>query len=431
MTRTKLFKYQQQIVNDETWKLSHSHALFLDMGCGKTLTSIGLTEEYDKKKILVICMCSKLHDWKRDFELELNKWLVVLDQGGAKNKKLISQFGNKCDGFVINFESAWRIPELLLWIDKDTQIIIDESHKVKNPKSQIGKFCQKLAKKTDYKIILTGTPQSQGYIDYYNQLYFIDVLKMKFKEFQDRYCIYDTRNYNGFPIKQLVGYKNTEELDKIINENCVFFKRDVNNELIPENIIQYFDKPKIYSKFKKDRVYKDVVADNQGKLFVTLRTICSGYIEENRVDDQKLQWVEDLLQCTNDRIVIFYNFNIERDSLITLAVKNKIPYSEYNGRNKSFEEFLAHSNGIILCQYKSASLGINELVASNICVLYSLPLEYIDYIQSKKRIDRIGQVRKPLFYYLICRDTLEEKILTKLNEGKNFDDKMFETYINE
>ena len=53
-----------------------------------------------------------------------------------------------------------------------------------------------------------------------------------------------------------------------------------------------------------------------------------------------------------------------------------------------------------------------------------------DYAQSKKRIDRIGQTRKPLFYYLICKGTVEEKIYEKLKEGKSFDDKMFDAYLN-
>lgn len=82
-----------------------------------------------------------------------------------------------------------------------------------------------------------------------------------------------------------------------------------------------------------------------------------------------------------------------------------------------------------LCQYKSASTGINDLVIAHKCVFYSLPTEYIDYIQSKKRLDRIGQTEKPLFYYLICKNTIEEKIWYKLQNGEDFDEKMFEQYM--
>ena len=109
--------------------------------------------------------------------------------------------------------------------------------------------------------------------------------------------------------------------------------------------------------------------------------------------------------------------------------KKNIPYSEYNGREKSFDNFKENNKSVILCHYKSASTGINDLVISNICIYFSLPREYINFIQSKKRLDRIGQTKKPLFYYLICKDTIEIATYKTLMEGKDFDDMMFENYM--
>ena len=120
---------------------------------------------------------------------------------------------------------------------------------------------------------------------------------------------------------------------------------------------------------------------------------------------------------------------MERDRIIELLNKKEVPYSEYNGREKSFDNFKNNEKSVILCQYKSASTGINDLVIANICVYYSLPREYILFAQSKKRLDRIGQTKKPLFYYLICRNTLEVLTHKTLSEGKDFDDVMFESYM--
>ena len=290
---------------------------------------------------------------------------------------------------------------------------------------------QKLKVKTKTKCILTGTPQAKGYIDYYNQLSFIDVMKMPYKLFTDTFCVFDTQNFNGFPIKQLIGYKNTRVLDRMIKENCVFFKRDINNEQIPTEIDVKFDKPKKYDYFKKVRIYEDYVADNSSKLFVTLRKICSGNIDDYIVDTQKIDWLKDFLEDLNQRVVIFYNFNFERDRIINLLQQMKIPISQYNGNVKDLTEFKENENGVVLCQYISASLGLNDLVLSNICIMYSPSLNYTDYIQSKKRIDRIGQTKKPLFYNLYCKGTVEEKILKTIKQGKNFDDKMFESYLQE
>lgn len=426
MSKT-LFNYQQEIVDRE--KNKKSHALFMDMGTGKTVTSLALFKKSEQPKLLILCIVSKLNDWQEDVLSECNRDSIILNKGSKQNNETVKT--THCETLIINFESAWRCTELLNWVDKNTFILVDESHKIKSVKSKIGKFMQKLKVKTKTKCILTGTPQAKGYVDYYNQLSFIDVMKMPYKLFTDTFCIFDTQNFNGFPIKQLIGYKNTKVLDRMIKENCVFFKRDINNEQIPTEIDVRFDKPKKYDYFKKVRIYEDYVADNSSKLFVTLRKICSGNIDDYIVDTQKIDWLKDFLEDLNQRVVIFYNFNFERDRIINLLQQMKIPISQYNGNVKDLTEFKENENGVVLCQYISASLGLNDLVSSNICIMYSPSLNYTDYIQSKKRIDRIGQTKKPLFYNLYCKGTVEEKILKTIKQGKNFDDKMFESYLQE
>lgn len=422
-----LFDYQQEIVDRERNK--KSHALFMDMGTGKTVTSLALFKKSEQPKLLILCIVSKLNDWQEDVLSECNRDSIILNKGSKQNNETVKT--TQCETLIINFESAWRCTELLNWVDKNTFVLVDESHKIKSVKSKIGKFMQKLKVKTNTKCILTGTPQAKGYIDYYNQLSFIDVMKMPYKLFTDTFCVFDTQNFNGFPIKQLIGYKNTRVLDRMIKENCVFFKRDINNEQIPTEIDVRFDKPKKYDYFKKVRIYEDYVADNSSKLFVTLRKICSGNIDDYIVDTQKINWLKDFLEDLNQRVVIFYNFNFERDRIINLLQQMKIPISQYNGNVKDLTEFKENENGVVLCQYISASLGLNDLVSSNICIMYSPSLNYTDYIQSKKRIDRIGQTKKPLFYNLYCKGTVEEKILKTIKQGKNFDDKMFESYLQE
>lgn len=424
--RTKLFDYQQKIVDEQSKRKSIN--LFMGMGTGKTVTSLALFEKQPTTKILVICLISKMQDWSDDLKKELNIDATILNKGSNKNKELLL---NDSKAYIINFESAWRLIDLLKWVGKDTTIIIDESHKCKSVSSKIGKFITKLKERTPYKIILTGTPQSSGYIDYYNQLRFTDTFTIPYKQFCDRYCVYETMNFTGYPFKKLVGYQNTNELDKIINENCAFFERSVDNSLIPSDVDAKLETPKKYKPFKKVRIYEDYAADNSSKLFVSLRTLCSGFIDKYDLDKEKIKWLKDFLEDLNDRVVIYYNFNKERDDIIELLTSLNIPYSEYNGRTKDLTNFKTHKNGVAICQYISASTGLNDLVLSHLCVFYSPTLNYIDFSQAKKRIDRIGQTQKPLYYYLYCKGTVEEKIYDALKKGQDFDDKMFERYLTE
>ena len=61
--------------------------------------------------------------------------------------------------------------------------------------------------------------------------------------------------------------------------------------------------------------------------------------------------------------------------------------------------------------------------------MYSPPLNYTDWIQAKKRIDRIGQTKKPLYYNLYCKDTVEENILDTMKKGLDFDNNMINDYL--
>lgn len=418
----ELFKYQKEIVDKCN---SPSSALFMSMGTGKTVTSLSLFKKSKCPKILIICLISKLNDWKDDLFDECDITAKILNKGSKKNTEML-QDGN---AFVVNFESAWRCPDLLKWVDKNTFVLIDESHHIKNPSSRIGKFCDKLRQRTTHKCILTGTPQSKGYIDYFNQLKFVDIYPYSYKSFCDRYCVYQTMQFTGRPFKELCGYQNTQELDELINKNCIFYDRNIDDDMIPTDIDVRIPKPKVYNKYKRSRIYEDYFADNASKLFVSCRTLCSGYIDKYEVDDGKIKWLEDMVDDLSTRLVIFYNFNVERDSIIKLLTKHNIPYSEYNGRDKDLHNFINNKNGVAVCQYISASTGINDLVHANICIMYSPSLSYTDWSQARKRIDRIGQTKKPLYYNLCCQGTVEDKIWRTLKEGKDFDTKMFINYL--
>src|SRR5690606_3792410 len=104
------------------------------------------------------------------------------------------------------------------------------------------------------------------------------------------------------------------------------------------------------------------------------------------------------------------------------------PVSEYNGRAKDLSAFLENSDGVVICNYKSGSTGLNDFVVASVEIMFSLPMSHIDFVQSKKRIDRIGQVSKPLYYYLVMEQTIDARVYQTLQEGKDFDERLFESY---
>lgn len=427
MVYDKLYHYQKEIVDSQ----SHlSHALFMDMGTGKTITSLALFEKSKAKKLFIICLVSKLQDWKDEVNEHFPELsVIILNQGSKRNIELLKE---NSDVIICNYESVWRMDKAILsHITNEWFIIVDESHKIKNSHSKVGKFMGKLKKQTDTKCILTGTPQNNGYLDYYNQMSFIDVFQMTEKDFKKEYCVFELQKLNGNYFNQLVGYKNTYELDKIINLFSVFFKRDVSDELVPSDIYVKIVKHNSIDKLRKTKVYGDIIVDNTAALRVYLRQMCSGFIKHENVSDNKLRWLEDFIDTYDKRIVVFCNFNMEVDNIVELCKKMNRPYSIYNGAYKDLTVFKEHDDSIAICNYASASMGLNDLVLANTCIMFSPTEDYILFEQSKKRIDRIGQKHKPLIYYLQTANSVEVAIYNALKIGKNFDEKMFENYLNE
>ena len=113
-----------------------------------------------------------------------------------------------------------------------------------------------------------------------------------------------------------------------------------------------------------------------------------------------------------------------------LCDKLKRPYSIYNGEFKDFTNFKNNENGIAIVNYASGATGINDLCISNIGIFYSLPDgDYILFKQAKARLDRIGQNKQPIFYYLLMENTIESPIYRAFKNGDNFTNQMYLNWL--
>lgn len=438
-----LYKYQQELVN----RAGKSTALFWDMGLGKTITTIEVFKKHDLELLFVICPVSMIDEWVKEFEsqyggkaLPYKKAIKLADKEGVALRTYLVVHDIKC--VVLNYEMVWRIGDYS-WLTQKSMIVCDESHRIKNPSSKVGKYMKFLKLKTKYKMCLTGTPQAKGFLDYYNQLYFLDIISLTLAEFKGRYCKYEDEMFNGIKIKQLVGYKNVGEFEKLYLEQCEFLKLErVYDEIVKQKYIE-IPTTKEYERAKKERT---IYYDDEGKVVTNSKEIeklfdgdlSSSVVEYKLLDNpgayryglrslldnkHKHAWLSDFLEDVGKRVVIFYNFNVELDSIVKICKKLGLPYSIYNGGSKSFENFKNHENGVAICNYKSGSFGINDLVISNIFIAYSPTDSYLEWEQSKKRIDRDGQKNTPVYYFIMSG--LEKRIYESLKVGKSFDDRVF------
>lgn len=139
--------------------------------------------------------------------------------------------------------------------------------------------------------------------------------------------------------------------------------------------------------------------------------------------NEKLQALKDLIDSTEDRLIIFYNFDIELEKILSVC-KDK-PISVINGKLKDLKAYTEQDNSITLVQYQAGAKGLN-LQKANKMIFFSPTLSCEDYMQSKKRIHRIGQGRTCFYYYLTIEHSIEERIYAAINRGVDYTDDLFE-----
>lgn len=378
-------------------------------------------------KLLIICLAPKVNDFVEDAE-QMGVSVTPLNKGTKKNKELLDGANN----VAISFESSWRLTELVKWVDKDTFIIIDESHKVGVSKSKVTKFVMQLSKKAKHAYLCTATPVSNGKLEnWYSQLYISNVFRKPKKEFEQLFVIKQMRQMGAIRFMDIVGYQNEHLLQQMIDDASVNYKRD--KPYLPEDYIYKTKKPAMYNKLKKVRMYEVEAAlielDNPSKLFNTLRQVSHGFLYgiTKQVSKEPFERLEAILETHNDeRVVIFFNYTWEALMLRQLLEKLKRPTGFYDGKSKDLKPFKDNDNGVVLAQYKSASTGINDFVIANVTVFNSMPLSSTEYIQAKGRTDRHGQTKKPLYYHIVPDTPVENKVFETVSAGQDFTEKMIE-----
>ena len=367
---------------------------------------------------LVICQKSKIDDWYLHFEEFYNVYIWDIT-----DKKQMQEFLEnpkiKPNVAVINYDLIFRRPELLK-IKFDT-IMLDESSMIQNETAKRTKAILKL--KTDNVILLSGTPTGGKYEKLYSQL---KLLGWNISKSQYWSEFIETRKIDmgGFKIPVVTGYKNIGRLKRKMRQyGCNFLKTDEVFDLPAQTFTDInVNTTKEYRKFKKDKIVsvsgRELVGDTTLTQMLYERQLCGAYNAE------KLAAFADILDSTNDRLIVFYNFNAELDELKAILEKRQRPFSIVCGAIKDLEDYKNESDSVTLIQYQAGAKGLN-LQKANKIIYFTPTLSVEDYMQSIKRIHRIGQA-KPCFYYrLICKNSIEEKIYNCIEKGIDYTERLF------
>ncbi len=414
----KLYEHQKEGL-EAVKDLDHV-AFYWDMGLGKTYAGSEKMMQLGAKFNLVVCQKSKIDDWIDHFQQ--NYPLPVFNLTKERDFERFFELIELICGVtgVINYDLAWRRKELLKL--KDFTLLLDESSLIQNETAKRSKFILKMKPKN--VILLSGTPTGGKYEKLWSQMHLLGWPITK-QMYWNQFVKVEYLDTLGRSIPIVTGYKNVDRLKRKMNMyGCQFLKTDDVFDLPAQNFQKVrVDSSKEYRQFKKDRYLEigetELVGDTTLTKMLYERQLCGMYSEA------KLKAFTDLLESTDDRLIVFYNFTAELDALKGVCDCAGRPYSVVNGKVKDLSAYDQKSDSVTFLQYQAGAMGLNLQKACRM-VFFTLPLSSELYEQAKKRIHRIGQ-EKPCFYYqLICKGSIEEKILRTLEMRKDYTEKLFE-----
>jgi SNF2 family DNA or RNA helicase len=424
-------------------------ALLMDRGTGKTATMLSLLSVFPAGSLhLYVAPKSTLHSVEREaVKFGFNVRAVVLE--GTRKKKLQilkEQAGfatNKpCPMiFLINYEAVrTMVPELsaIRWLS----VTCDESTKIKDRRTQIGKAIKAVSLYSKHRYIMTGFPVTESVEDAWNQYDFLmrgAIVHHNFFAFRYRYCI-----LGGYKQKEVVGYKNLEEFMEKIRPYSYVIRREQCLELPPKIYqtveTELSDKQKNVYRAAEDHVRYRF---EQGEIHVKnalmetqkLMQISSGFVYredgEDRatefLGDEKISVIVELLEETPGKAVVFTNYTAEGDFVekelrakgftLTRLLASDNPAD----RDKKQVDF-ADPKGprIFLSDVRIGGVGLN-LQEANMAIFHSLPFSLELRVQAEDRVHRKGSEKhsKVTIIDILAKDTIDESIYGALRDKRD------------
>jgi len=424
-------------------------AYYLDMGLGKTFVGAEKMYLLNNDVNLIICQKSKIDDWVEHINTYYPDYSVF--DLTKKNQAVRFRELIETDKFydydlqivgVINYDLAFR-RSYIAHIHNFT-LMLDESSLISNEVAKRSKFVLKL--NPESVVLLSGTPTAGKYEKLWSQCKLLgwDITK---KAFWKSYVDTEWIEQGEFKREVVVGYKNVPHLKKKLAEHGVVFMKTNEVITLPEQVEQniYVKPTKEYRYFMKNSYllldtvnlvqFKDdsdyygyddtprveLIGDNSLTKTLYARQLCGQYHRE------KLEAFKDLLESTEDRLIVFYNFNEELNRLKKICESLGRSVSFVNGSGRSMYAYEEVPNSVTFIQYQAGAMGGNFQKANKI-IYFTLPLGKGScnlWEQSKKRIHRIGQDKTCFYYYLLVKGSFEEKNFAALKEGKELTDELF------
>ncbi len=417
-----------------------------DMGLGKTLQAIALLayiKQQKKSKLpsLIVAPTSLIFNWNKEFE-KFAPSIKVLTYTGVKRDEVFDKI-KKQDVIITTYGTVLN-DIIKLQNQEFNYVILDESQAIKNPNSKRYKSVKLL--KAENRLTLTGTPIENNTFDLYSQMNFLNPgLLGSMSHFKTEFS------------DAIDKAHNKEASDLLYQIIYPFLLRRTKNQVatdLPqktESIIYCemgSEQRKIYEAFKDK--YREFLlnkfAENgeaQSQMYVLegltkLRQICNSpqllsEEEEYSSSSVKLDMLIDNIKTITSegsKILVFSQFTsmlaLVQERLVDENIEFEYLDGQTRNREKRVKNFQENDEvSVFLISLKAGGTGLNLTKAEYVFLIDPWWNPAVEN-QAIDRCYRIGQTKNVIAYRMICKDTIEEKIVDLQENKKDVSDSIIQ-----
>ncbi len=429
-TKTTLLTHQREAVA----KLLPSRvgALFMDMGTGKTRAAIELARLRTAKidRVLWFCPVSIKETIRRQI------WLHT--DCPADQVHVFSDRTNErtCppDAFwhIIGLESVGSSARVVCTaralITDRCMVVVDESSYIKGHRAKRTTRITQMAQVARYRLILTGTPISQGIEDLFAQMLFLSERVLGYRswysfaanhlEYSDRHKGMIVRAHN----KEWIAAKIRPYVYQVTKDECLDLPDKIHlHRYCPLTV----DQDVAYAT-AKERFYEDVMTYDDGgswqssipifRLFTALQSIVCGWDSWNEtvLPTFRLSLLKTTIETipTDEPIVIWAKYHHAIRHILAEIDGNA---AQFHGglseaeRERELTRWRTGRTRLLVATQAAGGHGL-DLTHSSYAVFYASGFKYSEQVQAEDRQHRLGQTRKVTYIRLWADCKIEERI---------------------
>jgi SNF2 family DNA or RNA helicase len=412
--------------------------LFLEMGLGKTVISLTAAErliyhEFEVSRVLVIAPLKVAEDtWSRESE----KWdhlqdLKIVKILGNLDKRLAAA-KDDADIYVINRENVVWLAEMYpgkYW--KWDMVIIDELSSFKSSSTMRFKAMRSVRPYIDRIVGLTGTPNPNGYMDLWAQIFLLDQgkrLERTIGGYRQKY-FRPGRGNGHITYEWLLLPGADKAIQEKISDIAVSMKAEdylklpdrIENEIL---VTLPPDTLKKYRELEKEHLLElqdpdaTITAANAAAVMNKLLQLTGGAVYDDEggfkvFHDEKIKALKDIIDTAGGPVLVFYGYRHERDRLQKDLTKLKPRELQ---KEKDIDDWNAGKVKVLIAHPASVGYGLNLQAGGHVIVWYSIPWSLELYQQANARLHRQGQTETVVINHLVAVGTVDKQVMAALKK---------------